>query len=62
MEALAQDICRDKTAYPQFGAVETTIYEIIEAICNEVEPEEDWLVTEVVLSMVKNSRIRNSIP
>lgn len=38
--------------------IRTTLYELIEAICEEVPPEEDWVVNEVVLHLLKTGQIK----
>ena len=48
MQVIAQTLRMEEPAHPQFTAVNTTLYDLIEAISNEVQPSEDRLVTEIV--------------
>ena len=40
------------------GIVNTTLYELIEAINEELEPEDDWLVTDTVLDLIETGKIK----
>ena len=35
----------------------TTLYELVEAINEQVLPEEDWIVTNVVLELLETGRV-----
>ena len=58
MEAALQIHRSEEPAYPGFNTIQTTLYELIEAIGEELEPEEDWLVTAIVLDMLSHGQIR----
>lgn len=45
-------------AFQKAAPIRTTLYELIEAICEEVPPEEDWVVNEVVLHLLKTGQIK----
>ena len=47
-----------RLAYQKAAPIRTTLYELIEAICEEVPPEEDWVVNEVVLHLLRTGQIR----
>ena len=58
MEALAHDLYTKETIHTELSVIETTWSDLIRAINEEVEPEEDWLVAEVVLDLINKGRIR----
>jgi hypothetical protein len=58
MEAAIQIQRGEEPAYQGFNTIQTTLYELIEAISEELEPEEDWLVTAIVLDMISQRQIR----
>ncbi|MBL7176826.1 MAG: hypothetical protein ISS66_13470 [Desulfobacteraceae bacterium] len=58
MEAAIQIHRSEEPAYPRFSTIQTTLYELIEALNEELEPEEDWLVNAIVLDMLSNWQIR----
>ena len=60
MQAIAQNLRAEEPAHPQFTAVNTTLYDLIEAISNEVQPSEDRLVTEIVSDLFDRGLIRLS--
>jgi hypothetical protein len=45
-------------AHPEATTITTTLRDLIGAIQEEVEPEEDHLVADVVLDLVESGRIR----
>jgi len=47
-----------RLAYQNAAPIRTTLYELIEAICEEVPPEENWVVNEVVLHLLRTGQIR----
>lgn len=59
MEAAIQIHRSEEPAYPRFSTIQTTLYELIEALNEELEPEEDWLVTEVILDFLFKGQIRS---
>ena len=58
MEAIAHDLNMEETIHPELSIIQTTFYELIAAINNEVEPEENWLVTEIVLDLIDTGKIK----
>lgn len=48
MQAIAQTILTEKPAHLQFTTVNTTLYDLIEAISKEVQPSEYRLVPAIV--------------
>ena len=58
MEAIAHDLQMEETIHPELSIVETNLFELIDAVIEEVEPEEDWLVNEVVLDLLIKGGIR----
>jgi hypothetical protein len=49
---------RLEPAQPEWVTILTTLGDLIEAIEEEVEPKEDYLVAEVVLHLLETGRIR----
>lgn len=62
MQQLAHESPTREPAQPELDTIPTTLGELIEAIEEEVEPEEDHLVAEVVLHLLETGRIRFLIP
>lgn len=60
MEAIAHDLHMEETIHPELSIIETTLYDLIEAIHDEVEPEQDLMVTEIVLDLIDTCKIRFS--
>ena len=58
MEATSQYLDTLKTKHSKLTHINTTLYELIEAISDEVQPEEDKLVSETVLHLLNSNRIR----
>ena len=58
MEAIAQDFYMKESLHPNRATIHVTLYELIEAINEEVDQGEDWLVTEVILDLFNNKQIR----
>ena len=52
MQAIAQTIRTEKPEHPEFIAVNTTLYELIEAISKEVDLVEDQLVPVIVSDLL----------
>jgi len=44
--------------YLELGTTNTTLYELIDAISEQVQPGEDGLVAEVVLHLLETGRIK----
>jgi hypothetical protein len=47
-----------KRLSPKQTAIKTTLYELIGAINEEIPPEDDWLVTDVVLHLLNNPSVK----
>jgi hypothetical protein len=59
MEALAQAFYHEEPReHHNLSTIETSFYGLIAAINEEVRPEEDWLVTAVVLDLIRTKRVR----
>jgi hypothetical protein len=59
MEALAQAFYHEEPpAHHNLSTIGTSFYGLIEAINEEVRPEEDWLVAEIMLDLIRTKRIR----
>ena len=58
MEAMAQDFKTAESACPRLTAIETTLYELIEAVEEEVQPEEDGLIAETVLRLLDTGQVK----
>ena len=57
MQAIAQTIRTEKPTHPEFITVNTTLYELIEAISKEIDPVEDRLVPVVVSDLLDRGLI-----
>jgi len=57
MEAVAQSFCAAEPEHSGSTTIETTLYELIEAINEQVQPGEDRLVVEAVLDLIETGRI-----
>ena len=42
----------------EFNTVQTTLYELIAAINEDVLPEEDWVVTDAILELFESGRAK----
>jgi hypothetical protein len=42
----------------ELNTVETTLYELIAAINEDVLPEEDWVVTDAILELFESGRAK----
>lgn len=51
-----QDFTREIAADPGLATVQTTLYDLIEAVSEVVQPEEEQLVAEVVSHLINNGR------
>jgi len=62
MQQLAHAFSTLEPAQPELATVSTTLGELIEAVNEEVEPEDDHLVSEVVLHLLEARRIKFQNP
>jgi len=58
MQPVPQILPRPERTLARSTTITTTLYELIEAITEEVQLGEDWLVSEVVLDLFDTSHIR----
>ena len=58
MEAMAQSFDTVEQALPELTSVKTTLYDLIEAISHQVQPEEDRLVVEAVLDLIDTGQVK----
>ena len=58
MEAIPQIFHTQEPAHPGLNSVKTTLYELIEAIGQEVKPGEDELVEETVMHLFDTGQVR----
>ena len=58
MEATAQSFDTVEQAPRVLTTVKTTLYDLIEAISDQVQPEQDWLVVEAVLDLIDTGRVK----
>lgn len=49
---------RDKTRYPRTINIETTLYDLIEAISDEIRAEEDGLIVETIYHLIDTGRLK----
>lgn len=58
MEAAAQNFKTAESGCPRLTAIETTLYELIEAVEEEVQPGEDRLIEEAVLHLLDTGQAK----
>ena len=58
MQSMVQTLGMEEAAYPKFITMKTTLYELIEAINEEVEPAEKRLVPEILSDLFDRGLIR----
>ena len=47
MQGIAQRLFGEELEYPSFPMVTTTLYDLIEVICKEMDPDDDNLVADI---------------
>ena len=57
MQSMAQTLWTEEPAHPEFITINTTLYELIEAISKEIDPVEDRLVPVVVSDLLDRGLI-----
>lgn len=60
MQAIAQTIRTKKPEHPELNTVNTTLYELVEAISKEVDPAEDQLIPAIVSDLLDRRLIMPS--
>jgi len=60
MQPMAQTLPAMGLAHPELNTIATTLYELIEAIGEEMRPGEDRLVTETVLHLFDTGQVKFS--
>jgi len=60
MQPVPQVLPRPERTLARSTTITTTLYELIEAISEEVQSGEDWMVSDVVLDLLDTSHIRFS--
>jgi hypothetical protein len=60
MQPVPKILPRPERTLARSTTITTTLYELIEAISEEVQSGEDWMVSEVVLGLLDTSHIRFS--
>ena len=58
MEAMAQSFDTVEQAPSELTTDKTTLYDLIEAISDQVQPEEDLLVVEAVLDLIDTGQVK----
>ena len=58
METVAQSFRSIEPRYPAITTIETTLYELIEAVSDEVKSGEDELVAESVLHLLDTGQVK----
>ena len=58
MEALAHDLEMEGAIRSEFFTVETNLFELIDAIHEELNPEEDWIATSIILDLIDTGKMR----
>jgi len=57
MQLTPPTLSRVQRVYLRPRTVKTTLYELIEAINEETQPDEDWLVSEVVRGLLDTRHV-----
>jgi len=60
MQPMTQTLPAMELAHPELNTIATTLYELIEAVSEEVQPGEDRLVTETVLHLFDTGQVKFS--
>jgi hypothetical protein len=58
MEILSQTFNSGRQISKELSIVQTTLYDLIAAINEDVMPEEDWVVTNAVLELFKTGQAK----
>lgn len=58
MEAVTQTFHSIEPRYPAITTIETTLYELIEAVSDEIKSGEDGLVAESVLHLLDTGQVK----
>jgi len=58
MEAIMQTLNTEQTSLWTSNRATTTLYELIASINEEIPPNKDWLVVDIVLDLLKTGKIR----
>ena len=58
METIAEPFCAVEPEHSGTTTIQTTLYELIEAINEQVRPGEDLLAVEAVLDLIDTGQIR----
>ncbi len=52
MEATAKNLYTTESTHPGLTTIKTTLYDLIEAIDEEMDPGEEWMVATTVLQLL----------
>jgi hypothetical protein len=58
MQNSTQSVLAQVPAYAESTTIETTLYDLIEAISDEVEPGEDDLIIATVVHLLNSGRVK----
>ena len=58
MRLINQNSFLDKLEHPETVTVKTTLYDLIQAVNEEIDPVEDWLVSEIVVDLLGADQIK----
>lgn len=58
METTAPNLYTTESAHPGLTTIKTTLYDLIEAIDEEMDPGEEWLVSRSVLHLLDTGKAR----
>jgi hypothetical protein len=62
METMNQMACKSRPDQASRCPVHTTLYGLIEVLNQEVQPDEDWIVTVAVLDLFESGRAKFMSP
>ena len=58
MTMMEQSLIDDMQLDEDLDTVQTTLYDLIAAINEDVSPDEDWIVTEAVLELLETNQTK----
>ncbi len=56
MHGYTQDFTRQESVDPRLTIIQTTLYDLVEAVSEQVQPEQEQLVAIVVSHLIQNRR------
>jgi hypothetical protein len=57
METAEHVTVKKSSMRPRYHTIDTTLYDVVEAVAEQVHPTEEWVVASVVAHLLENRRI-----